>query len=143
MIRSIVLLCATALMLGPVPAMAGQWEDLRKRLDSAIYDFESVDYAVAGFAFEGSLREGSERNLDLRLTRGTEIMIVGLCDSDCTDVDLRLYDPSGSAVESDLLRDDFPMLKIIPSRSGVYRVKVQMAACSREPCYYTVQAFTR
>jgi hypothetical protein len=91
----------------------------------------------------GSLNEGASRSLSFTLDIGREYSILGLCDEDCTDVDLTLYDAAGRQVASDLEADDYPMVSVTPSRSGTYRVEVKMAACSEAPCRYGVGVFAR
>jgi hypothetical protein len=65
-------------------------------------------------------------------------MITGRCDSDCRDLDLRLFSPSGAEIDNDLLDDDVPMVSTTATRSGRYRVEVLMAHCAVEPCRYEI-----
>jgi S1-C subfamily serine protease len=73
--------------------------------------------------------------------RGARVAIIGVCDADCSDLDLAIYDESGREVVRDVLADDTPELQFRVTTPGTYRVRVVMAACSREPCAFALQAF--
>jgi len=79
--------------------------------------------------------------MTLNLHAGTTYALIGVCDQDCTDIDLRLYDSDGDEVDSDLKTDDKPIVQIAPRVTGEYRVKVTMASCSTSPCFYGVGVY--
>jgi hypothetical protein len=54
--------------------------------------------------------------------------IFGVCDVDCSDLDINLYDSTGSLVSSDTLTDDTPV--VVAPYNGVYSVEVIMTSCS-------------
>ena len=55
------------------------------------------------------------------------------CDSDCTDLDIMLYDAtSGELVASDTLVDAQPV--VAAPYEGNFVIEVVMASCSVEPC---------
>ena len=60
--------------------------------------------------------------------------IVGVCDNDCTDMDLKIYDASGNLVGEDVLVDDVPIVEI--PGAGRYTAEVLMPGCSTSICYY-------
>jgi len=91
----------------------------------------------------GSLRADASANHTVQLNAGTSYQIIGVCDNDCTDFDLRLFDPSGREVDSDVLTDDKPVVSVTPSRSGTYTVRAIMATCSSEPCRYGIGVYGR
>lgn len=72
---------------------------------------------------------------------GTSYGIVGVCDRDCRDLDIALYDSRGNLIASDLEDDDIPVITINPSRSGTYQVRVDMANCKSRLCYYGIGVF--
>jgi hypothetical protein len=85
----------------------------------------------------GLLREGTSATVRLRLDAGVTYMVTGACDSDCDDVDLRIFSPRGSLLDSDLANDDFPVVHVTPRVSGEYTVRVTMASCDTGLCYYS------
>jgi hypothetical protein len=95
-------------------------------------------YGRAGSIVSGWLDEDEEEVHYLDLRSGTDYEIMGVCDTDCEDLDLSLYDSSGDLVDEDLLMDDFPMLEFIGPRDGEFRLEVGMVTCTVEPCEYGV-----
>ena len=69
---------------------------------------------------------------------GTAHTLLGVCDEDCSDIDLYLYDEGGVLIDSDASTDDVPVLLVTPPRRGRYRVQVTMYDCQVEPCFYAV-----
>lgn len=57
----------------------------------------------------GALNGGTREDLPLALTARQYIM-VGVCDGDCSDMDLRLLDGQGNTVAQDVADDDTPLL---------------------------------
>ena len=82
-------------------------------------------------------------NITINLRAGTSYGIVGVCDRDCRDLDIALFDNAGNLIASDLKNDDTPIITINPNRSGAYRIRVNMANCNANSCYYGVGAFGR
>jgi hypothetical protein len=120
------------------------WYTLRDKLiDDAVERFGAEGYRSAGFTVEGRLEEGDSESVDVRLSGGQEIAVVGICDFDCGDMDLALLNSRGRTLTADVSLDHFPVLQNAPESEGIYSVKVTMAACSNEPCYYALQYFTK
>jgi hypothetical protein len=97
--------------------------------------------AVTG-RYHGALSNGASGDHTLTVsTAGATYGVLGVCDQDCSDVDLTVYDRAGTVVARDLLTDDYPVVKWSAAYSGEYRLRVSMAACRVNPCYYGVQLF--
>ncbi len=88
----------------------------------------------------GSLDESERESLTITLQPSTEFMIVGACDQDCSDLDLRLYDQNDNEIDVDIELDDTPIVTGTTSSKGStrYRLQVVMVTCSTEPCFYGV-----
>jgi len=102
---------------------------------------ESVGYQEAHKVLLSSLRDDAEETQNLQLEGGWEYRVMGLCDNDCSDIDLFVNDPSGTQVGSDTGESDAPIVNFTAPRDGRYQVRVRMAACRNQPCYYGVAAF--
>lgn len=137
-------LAAGAVLLAAMPAAAQEWTDLRNTLLVRASELmgEQGFYAI-GFVQDGSLNDDATTQVTVALVGGRETMLVGVCDGDCSDLDLTLYDPNGNQVASDLQTDDVPILRTSSKTTGAYSVKVTMATCTVDPCRYAVQAFTK
>ena len=82
-------------------------------------------------------------NWPVYLSAGSTYQIVGVCDNDCTDVDLSLEDGQRTVMVSDLLEDDLPIVNFSPKTSATYWIRPTMVACSVNPCGYGIGVFVR
>jgi hypothetical protein len=89
----------------------------------------------------GRLDDGDEDAITFDLLRGQTYMIMGVCDADCSDLDLVLYDGDGDEVDSDLATDDVPIVSVATDRADTYRVEISMVSCSAEPCRFGVGVY--
>ena len=92
----------------------------------------------------GSLNEDGEERYTTSVGAGKDIAYIAVCDQDCDDIDLRLYNSSGREVAADIEPDDFPIV-VYSSRNGEsgMEIEVGMYSCSVEPCYYAIAMFSR
>jgi hypothetical protein len=72
----------------------------------------------------------------LEMTAGNAYDVVGVCDEDCSGLQLLLSTATGNDLAVDRSSETFPVLRITPPTSGSYRIKVTMAACRLNPCWY-------
>jgi hypothetical protein len=133
-------LAATTAAAAPRPQ--DEWtQQVRRMLQQAGHTFEERGYSMTHQIFTGSLNNRTNEFVTVRLDIGTAYALMGACDTDCSDLDLTLYDAAGNQVSQDVEMDDFPIVSVTPTRTGTYRVKVTMATCSAEPCRYGVGVF--
>jgi hypothetical protein len=98
-------------------------------------------YRMHGDGFYGMLRRGGRAEHVLTLPAGTYSM-VGVCDTDCTDLDLVLY--SGSrTVASDLKLDAVPLFDVTVAARTTYRLVVTLPGCTTSSCYYGALIYRR
>ena len=135
---SVVGLVAALLFL----AAPAQSQVVQVQLDSATVLMASQGFAPIGFPANGSLDDGENATLELHLNEGS-YMIVGVCDQDCTDLDLVLTQQTGREVAADREMDDVPMLIAEIGTAGRHVLSVNMAGCSVEPCGWGVRLFER
>ena len=124
------------------PRQQDEWvAQVRRLLQEYGKAFEQRGYSMTHQIYTGSLDQSANEFVSVNLDIGTTYQIVGACDTDCSDLDLVLYDPNGTEVDNDLQLDDYPVVAVTPRHSGQYRVKVMMAKCSAEPCRYGLGVF--
>jgi hypothetical protein len=80
------------------------------------------------------LNEGATQVYPVSLVRGRSYTIGGVCDNDCPDLDIKLIDPNGREVASDVLTDSAPIVTHNATMNGTYRVRVVMYDCNVNPC---------
>lgn len=78
----------------------------------------------------GLLKVGTPKVWEVQLVRGLDYQVVGVCDSECKDVDMEIYDPSGAKMGGDTLADDAPQVHFTPASSGAHTVKVWLRTCN-------------
>lgn len=79
----------------------------------------------------------------VQLRRGVTYRVFAVCDNDCSDVDLEVYDAAGAFVGRDVAVNDTPYVEITPAADGVAYARVWLAACESEPCYVGARLYRR
>jgi len=79
----------------------------------------------------------------VQLRRGVTYRVFAVCDNDCSDVDLEVYDAAGAFVGRDVAVNDTPYVEITPAADGVAYARIWLAACESEPCYVGARLFRR
>ena len=72
------------------------------------------------------------------LTAGVPYSILGVCDNDCSRLQLVLMTPDRNELVTDRRGENFPVVRYTPPETRVFRVKVVMDACLVSPCWYGV-----
>jgi hypothetical protein len=91
----------------------------------------------------GRLAEKGTTSHQMDVVNGNDYALVGACDNDCSNLDMRIYDPAGTVLLEDVANDDTPVLTFTAHTGGRYRIEVMMAACSRNPCFYGIQLMAK
>lgn len=126
------------------PAIAGRFTDqVSYQLLQAAIAFGIGNYELTHEPTVDVLGDEEVQYINLNLRRGTQYGIVSVCDEDCRDIDLSIYDSNGNLIDSDIEYDDHPMVSVNPNWSGRFRVKVKMTNCPTGACYYGVGVFGR
>ena len=75
------------------------YDSLRDKLFASASElFADEGFHPVGFIHQGSLDSGEGERVTVSLAPGEEIALVGVCDSDCSDLDMTLLDPDGEQV---------------------------------------------
>ncbi len=109
-----------------------------------------VEQAVAAQGYQrigeptvGQLRQGQTFNVPATLEAGGAYQIIGVCDNDCGDLDLVLFDQSSNLISEDQLVDAMPVVTVTPQWTGPFTVQARMHQCTVEPCYYALVLYGR
>lgn len=79
---------------------------------------------------------GGEARFSISLEAGT-YGGVAVCDNDCSNVDLAVYDASGAEVAADVLDDDVPVIDFeAQDGAASYEFEVRMVSCTTPACGY-------
>ena len=118
-------------------------QQITNQINRAASTVKSQGYTADRAAMMGSLNDDANESVMINLNAGTHYAFVGVCDNDCTDVDLQLFGGDGTKIAEDLDTDDTPVLQFIAPYTGQYRMRVLMPTCNTNPCYYGVQVFVK
>ena len=123
-----------------VPSAAWSQDDIITQLFAkAASIYKDKGYTPTGSDQRGELAAGAETRLTVKVTGGTSFSIVGVCDLDCGNLDIRLFGIDGKEVAKDVEDDDFPIVNF--DKAGTYTVQLTMVACKSDPCAFGVTAF--
>jgi len=122
-------------------------EGAEPRLEDLIAALEEQVTARDDFTLEAShdaiFKEIANRRstvVDLDLEAGTKL-VFGVCDSECIDINLTVYNPDGEVVAGDQNPDPHPVVGIDVPVSGRYGIRIHMLACASSPCDAAVRAY--
>ncbi len=116
------------------------WSQLLSQSSIALNDgYKRLNYML-GYMNTGTT---TTVNWPVTMEKGRAYLIVGVCDNDCTDVDLVLQDTNRGDITSDVLADDIPVIRFTPSTADTYWIETTMVVCSVEPCGYGIAVFVR
>jgi len=89
-------------------------------------------------AAEGSgwLSDGETISVTLRLPRNRTYQVVGVCDDDCTNVDLWAADGAGGRLTGDVEPEDYALFPVVVPASRRVTLVISMAECTASPCAY-------
>jgi hypothetical protein len=116
-------------------------DQLKQLLDKATEVYNGKGFTATGWTHQSSLKQGASEQVSVTLTGGAQYQVVGVCDTDCSNIDIHLYDSSGNEVDKDVETDDFPIVGA--AKDGTYTVQLSMVTCSTEPCSYALKAFRK
>ena len=117
----------------------------RDRMVADILEFHIVREAEQGRVpshrvLTGTLGAGESDTAQVHTCSGTEYKAVGMCDFDCSDLDLTAYDATAEVMDSDVLPDAVPMVHFTPTACGFTTLSVKMVECNGS-CEWAVQLY--
>ena len=144
-IKTVIVIFSGIVLLTPTVALAGRFTDqVRGQLMQAAISLGiNNSYQLTHNPLVDDLSNNQSQTFNVNLRSGISYAFVGVCDEDCQDIDLRVYDENGNLVNSDTGADDYPLVKVSPRWSGQFQVKVTMANCTASTCYYGMGIFGR
>ncbi len=121
----------------------GELEEWQQQLarQLLVLDGQLADEGFTSTHFEAGLvaANGAER-LALDFGPGSYVG-AAVCDNDCSDVDLVVYDMAGNTLDEDLLVDDAPVVEFFGP--GRYEFEVRMVDCSTPTCGYALRVYRK
>lgn len=133
-----------AAVVAAVPATA-QDASYRAQLDQQLQKsrdlFRGQGYSIAAGPFTGALQPGAKERFTLPVEQGVSYKILGICDNDCSNVDLRVLNMNGQNIGEDITPDDIPIVELQPTGTGTVQLEATMVTCSQAPCYHAIEVY--
>lgn len=104
------------------------------QLQGSYKQLKNNDWGLENYIL-GKLEKRQKDSWTFSLEKGRDYVIVGACDNDCSDLDLRVKDSAGRVVVDDTGIDDRPMTQFTVNTSGRFTVEVEMYTCRDEAPY--------
>jgi hypothetical protein len=115
-----------------------------------LQQLSDVEHALAAQGFQrmaqpitGQLPAGQHQNWPMTLEMGGDYRLIAVCDNDCGNIDLMVYDENNVLVAQDVLPDATPVATIAPRWTGSFTVQAVMQHCTVQPCYYALVLYGR
>ncbi len=141
MIPSLFSLGLALLLTSPVLPMQN-WVDQVVDQIAAIHDEIAADYEYASDEMMVlEIQADDSAGFELNIDGAADYIIVGVCDTDCGDLDLVIYDPEEDEAAADVELDDYPVLRV--QGEGTFWVEAIMTDCRADTCLAAVQVFVR
>jgi hypothetical protein len=146
--RSILIVLAALAALPAAARAQSTRDDVSRLLKQAAGEARQKGYASEASVFDsrgviGMLPRTGSVVLEVNLRAGVRCTVVGGCDADCADLDLRAHAPDGQSVlDEDVSTDDVPLL-ITAAETGPHPLAVIRTECRTALCYFGVKVLAR
>ena len=138
------LLAAATVLLVSVVTAASVWErQVQEQIDEASYPFRQQGFHKVGQTWIDELQQDDDKYITLELNSNYEYIAIGVCDGDCSDLDLILYDGDDVRIANDVGTDVIPILSGSPDTDGDYYLAAVMVDCDADTCAFGVALYAR
>jgi hypothetical protein len=126
-------------------AQGNPWErHLQRQIEGASQRLSREGYARTHDAQVGVLNTEESELFAVTLPSGPAYTIVGVCDQDCTSLHLVVLNEAQNYELAAARRaNEAPVVHVTPRATARYHVKVIMASCKMNPCWYGVAVYRR
>lgn len=138
-------LCFIALMFLPGAAYAQNpyITQVRDQLMGAAVVLVSAGHKLTHEPIIKTIRRGGSHSVTMNLRKGVKYGIVGVCDQDCSDMNLALYDSDGRLIDIDYRYGKIPVVTVVPGYNDRFKVSVTVPRCRASQCTVGVGIFGR
>lgn len=127
----------------PQPGQRDVRVELQSKLGAVTGYMQQEGFQVVGEPYVSNLAANVTQDIPVTLNVGYEYRVVAVCDNDCADVDLWMYDQNNNEVASDVAVDAQPIVQVAPRWTGPFTLRVGMIQCTVAPCYIAAQLYGR
>lgn len=143
-----ILAAMAALTLLAVPSASAQVpdpiaRDLAAKLAREEAPLTGQGYALAAGPLPGGIPPLQARQIPVTLRANQDYQIVGVCDRNCGDLDVRLIDPRQATIAGDVRGNNTPSFSVRPAVTGQHIIEVGMVRCDAPRCWFAVNVYSR
>ncbi len=139
MSKRIVFIIAAFLMLN-ITFLSAQ-DIVNNQIDNITKQLLKQGYEETHDVFFESLDNGKYAYYSVDLEAGVEYQIVAVCDEDCGDIDMCIFDGNANELDCDKTDDDIPILIFTATKTGEHSIWVKMYDCTINPCKFGIAIF--
>jgi hypothetical protein len=129
---------------GTAVAQTNRWQQqVQRQLQRTLATLGMRGSARPAATQAGVLNAEESEAFAVTLSKGVTYSIVGVCDDDCTDLQLVLTTPDRDELATDRGSETFPIIRFTSPETRLFHVKVVMELCQVSPCWYGVAVVER
>ena len=98
--------------------------NVRHQLLEAAWAAQQEGYRLSHEPLTGRLRPWESELIAVTLRAGVNYIIVAVCDQDCGDIDLRLFDENRKFIDEDMDSDAVPVVSVTPAHEALCRPRM-------------------
>jgi hypothetical protein len=135
--------CAIAIVLAltaPAADLHAQTSSVYSQLLNLTKTLNERGLMLDAYEVDG-LGDSESQSFYFEFEAGTSYTVTAVCDTDCSDIDICLWDENDNEIECDEEVDDAPVVTVTPKWTGQFKLEVDMFDCTTEPCYFAVGVF--
>jgi len=137
--RVVLLLIAGAWITPGTMVAQNRWErQVHEHLQRALQAARTPGAVPETVTRSGSLNGDEAASFVVTLRAGVSYSILGVCDEDCSRLQLVLMTLANSEIALERNSEGFPVLRFTPTETVQYRIRVVMEGCRMNPCWYGV-----
>lgn len=137
-----IMLLLSGILLSAQPVAAQSYTNVVwEQLQTAYATADQRGYSTRNYIV-GKLNQDESDTWTFEFSPSVDYHIVSVCDGDCRDIDLFVYDENDNEIAADDDVDDNPSVNFTPTKTGArYSIEVVMFECSVDPCYFGIGIF--
>jgi S1-C subfamily serine protease len=112
---------------------------LRLNRNSSV--FEPLGLEISDDSFEWKLLTSGESDMVTITLEAGNYFVSGVCDDDCIDLDLAVYDENLELLNSDSEIDPDPVVSFTVENSTQHSIEATMYECATDSCLYAIELY--
>jgi len=111
------------------------------RLRETVDAQEKAGKKLVFWPLMGKVKEKVEVPFTAKLSSNISYTILGVCDDNCTDLNLTLKNEKGEKVANDEKENGIPVISFTPTEKSDYKITAQPDKCTTEKCEFGMVLF--